>query len=89
MPTLNEEGVAGYTYDLWLGLLAPSGTPKEVIDTLSTTLRSVLQSKRVMERAHDDGAQVMVLSPEQFDKQLKRELADMEKLTRSLGFVKE
>ena len=33
--------------------------------------------------------QVMILSPEQFDKQLKRELADMEKLTSSLGFVKE
>ncbi|SPR96553.1 hypothetical protein CBM2634_A130019 [Cupriavidus taiwanensis] len=42
-----------------------------------------------MERAHEEGGQVAMLSPEQFDMQLKRELADMEKLTRSLGFVKE
>ncbi|MEM5274438.1 tripartite tricarboxylate transporter substrate-binding protein [Cupriavidus taiwanensis] len=88
-PTLEEEGVARYAYDLWLGLFAPSGTPKEVIDKLSVTLRSVLQTKRVMERAHEEGGQVAMLSPEQFDMQLKRELADMEKLTRSLGFVRE
>lgn len=55
VPTLDEAGVPGYEFSGWMVLLAPAGTPKDVIDTLHAALVRVLEKDSVSERLTDLG----------------------------------
>lgn len=89
VPTVAEQGAPGYSYDLWLGLLAPAGTPADVVKRLSDALRTVLTSKRMTERFAADGAEGMVMTPQEYNDLLRKDLALMNRLISSLGLPKE
>ena len=89
VPTVAELGVANYSYDLWLGLLAPAGTPRDAIQKLADTLRTVLTSKKQVDRVREDGAEQMVMTPEEFTDVLRRDLAQMGRVIGALGLPKE
>ena len=50
IPTIAEQGVPGYSYTVYLGLLAPSGTPPEIVERLSQALKFALSSDAVRQR---------------------------------------
>ena len=56
IPTLQEAGVNGAESGSWLGLLAPSGTPKEIVDRISSSLQQVLASPDVQQQLLAQGA---------------------------------
>lgn len=89
VPTLAEQGVPGYNYYLWLGILAPAGTPKDVLAKLSDALHFALNSKEVKDRIVEDGSEPMVMSPDQFNEFLKHDVANMTKLVNELGIQKQ
>lgn len=89
VPTIAEQGVPGFSYDLWLGLLAPAGTPPDVVKRLSDALRTVLTRRRMTERFAADGAEGMLMTPQEFNELLRRDLALMGKLIATLGLSKE
>ncbi len=89
VPTLAEQGVPGFSYYLWLGLLAPNGTPKEVVQRLSDALRSVLTSKEIVDRFQSDGSEAMVMSSDEFNAFLGREVTQMNKLVTDLALPKQ
>jgi tripartite-type tricarboxylate transporter receptor subunit TctC len=89
VPTVAEQGVPGFSYYLWLGLLAPEGTPKDVRARLSEALHYALNSKELKERMQNDGAEPMLMSPDQFDEFLKKDAAQMGKLVDELGIQKQ
>jgi tripartite-type tricarboxylate transporter receptor subunit TctC len=89
IPTIAEQGVAGFSYYLWLGLLAPAGTPKDVLHRLSQALHSALNSKELKDRMRDDGTEPMIMSPEEYSEFLKRDLARMASLISDLGIPKQ
>ena len=68
VPTLNEAGVPGYEATLWLGLMAPRGTPKPVVDKLNETITKIVGQPDVKQTWAKQGAVAMVMSPEVFDK---------------------
>ena len=89
VPTIAEQGFPNFTAYVWFGLLAPAGTPKDVVQKLSDALRSVLSSEDLKERLRAEGAEPMVMSPAEFNLFLKNEAGAMAKLITSLGIPKQ
>jgi len=76
VPTVDEAGVPGYEATIWIGLMAPAGTPKPVVDKLNGAIRDVLGRDDVKAAWAQQGAVPMLMSPEEFDRYLR---ADIEK----------
>ena len=89
VPTIAEQGVPNFSYYLHVGLLAPAGTPQDVVQRLSEALHNALSSKDLSERFRNDGAEVMMMSPNEFDDLLKQDLERMSKLAADLGLSKQ
>src|SRR5499425_119104 len=76
MPTVAEAGVPGYEATIWIGLMAPAGTPRPIIDLLNAETIKVMNRADEKEAWAKDGAVPMPMTPEEFDKFLR---ADIEK----------
>jgi tripartite-type tricarboxylate transporter receptor subunit TctC len=88
VPTMQEQGVP-FTYYLWIGMLAPAGTPPDVAQRLSDALRFALTSKDITERFRSDGSEPMLTSPAEFNDFLKREVVQMNRFVTDLGIPKQ
>jgi tripartite-type tricarboxylate transporter receptor subunit TctC len=84
VPTIDEAGVPGYESTIWLGVMAPAKTPKEVIDTLSSEIRKIMARADVKAAWAKQGANPMVMTPAEFDKHLR---ADIEKWAKVVSFA--
>jgi tripartite-type tricarboxylate transporter receptor subunit TctC len=76
VPTIAEAGLAGYEATIWLGLMAPAGTPKPIIDALNAEIGKIVTRPDVQRIWGEQGAVPMVMTPPAFDKYLR---ADIEK----------
>jgi tripartite-type tricarboxylate transporter receptor subunit TctC len=74
VPTLAEAGVPNYEASTFLGILAPAGTPREVVTKLNAALRKVVGTAAVQERFRGLGADPGGSTPEQFGKTIRDEL---------------
>jgi tripartite-type tricarboxylate transporter receptor subunit TctC len=74
VPTVTEAGVPGYEATIWLGLMAPAGTPKPVVDRLNAAINAVIKRQDVVELWAAQGAIPMSMTPEQFDKYLRGDI---------------
>ena len=75
VPTLNENGVAGYEATIWLGLMAPKGTPKAIVDRLNEAVSKIAAQADVKQQWAKQGAAPIILNPTQFDKYLQDDIA--------------
>ena len=85
VPTVAELGYPGFEATLWLGVFAPAGTPKPIVDRLNKTLLEIVATddfKALMER---NGADPISNSPEQFASMLRAELERYGKVVKTLG----
>jgi tripartite-type tricarboxylate transporter receptor subunit TctC len=73
LPTIAESGVAGYESNSWVGLVAPKGTPPDVISTFNTKLVKSLASPDVKSKLQDIGGVPMPGKPEQFGSHISAE----------------
>jgi len=85
LPTVAEAGVTGYVFDPWFGILAPAGTPREVLDKLNREIRRVLELPDVKERLLSLGAEPEPTSPEGFDAIIRAEVAKYRQIVREAG----
>jgi tripartite-type tricarboxylate transporter receptor subunit TctC len=76
IPTIAEAGVPGYESTIWIGIMAPAGTPTVVIDKLNSEINKVIERPDVKEAWDKQGAVPLRMSPAEFDKYLR---ADIEK----------
>jgi tripartite-type tricarboxylate transporter receptor subunit TctC len=76
IPTIAEAGVPGYEATIWLGVMAPAGTPKPIVDKLNGEIKKILARSDIKENWAKQGAVPMTMTPEEFDKYLR---ADIEK----------
>ena len=74
VPTIAESGVPGYEFTTWHGVLAPKGTPRDVVLLLNAKLVSVLHSPEISARFAQMGLDVIASTPEEFSEHLKKEL---------------
>ncbi len=75
VPTLNESGVTGYEATIWLGLMAPKGTPKAIVDKLNEAVSKIASQPDVKQQWAKQGAAPIVLNPTQFEKYLQDDIA--------------
>jgi tripartite-type tricarboxylate transporter receptor subunit TctC len=68
VPTMSEAGVPGYEATIWLGLMAPKGTPKPVVDRLNAAVSKIVGQPEIKQLWSKQGAVPLVMSPEVFDK---------------------
>ena len=89
VPTFGEHGVPNYTAYTWMYLLAPAGTPTEVIRRLSAALRSATSTTEVKHRFREDGVETLDMSTPQINESLARHAAEASKLISGLGSAKQ
>src|SRR5215472_1662945 len=75
VPTAIEAGVPGYEATIWLGLMAPAGTPKPIIDKLAAATNAFVKRPDIVKLWNDQGALPMSMTPEEFDKYLRGDIA--------------
>lgn len=75
VPTVQEAGVAGFDVVAWNGLYAPTGTPKEIIDTLNAALHEVLADPALKKRALDLGIDARASTPAELDARMRADIA--------------
>ncbi|HVV78500.1 MAG TPA: tripartite tricarboxylate transporter substrate binding protein [Pseudolabrys sp.] len=74
VPTVSEAGVPGYEATIWLGVMAPKGTPPEVVKLLNSEINKAIDSPEVKEAWAKQGAIPMHMTPEQFDAYLRKDI---------------
>ena len=75
VPTMKEAGVEGVELPLWYGLLAPAATPRDIVRTLAAAVAKVAHSPEMRKKLVEQGAEPVGSSPEEFDRQLREEVA--------------
>jgi len=88
LPTLDESGLKSFEVGIWHGLYAPKGTPKPVIDKLSSALQQSVKDETVRKRFADLGADTMPperATPEALRKHLKAEIDKWGPLIKKAG----
>jgi tripartite-type tricarboxylate transporter receptor subunit TctC len=75
VPTMKEAGVEGVEVPLWFGLLAPAGTPRDVVQLLAANVGKAARSPDIRQKLVDQGADPVGNTPEEFERQLRDEVA--------------
>jgi len=85
VPTLEEAGVAGYDATIWLGLLAPPGTPRDVVNKLNASITRILSTPEAKKLMASAGVEVATSTPEEFAALMRSELDRWGKVVRETG----
>lgn len=85
VPTISEAGVPGYEAVIWLGIMAPKGTPKAIVDKLNAEIRKAVDSPDIKASWDKQGAVGMSMSPEEFDKFLRGDIEKWAKIVKISG----
>jgi len=74
VPTTLEAGIPDSDYVLWVGLLAPSGVPTDIVKRMNDEVAKALQTKEVKERFAKLGAEPLIMTPEAFNTYIRNEM---------------
>jgi tripartite-type tricarboxylate transporter receptor subunit TctC len=85
VPTINESGYKGFDAVTWFGLLAPAGTPKDVVARLNAEFNKALQQPELRKKLGDEGADAAGGTPEQFAALIKDEATRWGKVVKESG----
>lgn len=89
VPTLAESGLPGYSFDAWLAVIAPGGTPKPIVQDLYQKFRTALANKDVQRNLEAQGITILNGTPEQAEPFFASEVAKHAKLVKLSGAVAE
>ena len=85
VPTINESGYAGFNAVTWFGLLAPAGTPKDVVARMNAEFNKALQQAELRKKLGDEGADPAGGTPEQFASLIKDDITRWGKVVKESG----
>nr|WP_315594539.1 tripartite tricarboxylate transporter substrate binding protein [uncultured Cupriavidus sp.] len=85
IPTVAESGLPGYAFDSWFGILAPAGTPKEIVSALNAEIANVLAAPDVRERLAAQGAEPRASTPQEFASYIQAEIGKLAPVVRQSG----
>ena len=86
VPTFAEAGLPEYDFQVWMGVLAPAGTPKEIVNKLSTELARILALPDVKQQLADQGLDAGAYKPpEQFAAQIRSDIDRYGKIIKAAG----
>ena len=79
------ETVPGYEATIWLGIMAPKGTPKEIVDKLNGEITKAANSPEMKAEWGKQGALAMSMSPDQFEQYLKQDIEKWARVVKISG----
>ena len=85
MPPITEAGVPGFDVSNWLGVLAPAGTPKEIISTLHAALARAMATPALRQQLAAVGIEPLLGSPDEFAALLRTELVKWAQIVKRSG----
>jgi tripartite-type tricarboxylate transporter receptor subunit TctC len=83
VPTIAESGLPGYQGILWMGVLAPAGTPRDIVDMMNRGLRTTLRDPGVLKQLEANGVETVGNTPAEFEKLIETELRQWADLIKS------
>jgi tripartite-type tricarboxylate transporter receptor subunit TctC len=89
IPTIAEAGVPGYESAQWYGLVAPTGTPRDIILRMNKEAVAILRTAEITERLANDGSQVVAGTPEEFGVFMRAETEKWAKVAKAAGIKPE
>jgi tripartite-type tricarboxylate transporter receptor subunit TctC len=85
VPTISEAGVPGYETTIWLGIMAPKGTPQPILDKLNAEITKVVNLPEVQKQWADQGAVPMTMSPKEFEAYLHKDIEKWAGVVKTAG----
>ena len=87
VPTIAEAGVSGYESTIWLGIMAPKGTPKAVVDKLNAEINKIINKPEVLAAWEKQGAVPLVMTPTEFEAYLRKDIEKWAKVVNAAGLA--
>ena len=85
VPTIAESGLPGFTYDAWLGVLAPAKTPRAILAQVSDAVARAVGTPEIRDRVQVQGMVLRPTSPEAFTKLIADDIARLKKVAAASG----
>ena len=85
VPNMKESGVDDFVVPIWYGILAPSGTPREIVNRLNSEIHKALASADLVKRLANSGVEPLVSTPEHFAEFIKSEMVRYAKVVKDAG----
>ena len=85
VPTVSEAGVAGYEAVIWLGFMAPAGTPKPIVDKLNAEIRRIVATPEIKAAWDKQGAVAMSMTPEEFGRFMREDIEKWSRIVKISG----
>jgi len=85
VPTISEAGVPGYETTIWLGVMAPKGTPAAVVAKLNAEIGRIVSRQDVRDDWAKQGAVPMTMTPAEFTRYLEQDIVKWERVVRISG----
>ena len=85
LPTMMEAGVAGYESATWYGIVAPAGTPADIVNRLSSEIVAILKGPEMNDRLSKEGADPVGNTPAEFARHIQTEIEKWRKVIRAAG----
>lgn len=85
LPTMMEAGVAGYESATWYGIVAPTGTPADIVNRLSSEIVAILKGPEMNDRLSKEGADPVGNTPTEFARHIQSEVDKWRKVIRAAG----
>ncbi|MCX7274241.1 MAG: tripartite tricarboxylate transporter substrate binding protein [Burkholderiales bacterium] len=85
IPTVSEQGVPGFDAGAWLGLLAPAGTARAIVDKLNRELNQILDEPETRRKLTDAGTEILKSTPDEFTAHIRAENVKWGRLVRESG----
>jgi tripartite-type tricarboxylate transporter receptor subunit TctC len=83
VPTIAEAGIPDYNATIWIGVMAPAGTPKPIVETLNREINKILSRPEIKESWRRQGTNPMVMTPEEFGRYIEAEIERWAKLIKA------
>jgi tripartite-type tricarboxylate transporter receptor subunit TctC len=85
LPTVAEAGVPGFEARQWYGVVAPAGTPKEIVSRLSAEIAKIVRTPELKKHFTVEGSEPIGSSPEEFGKYIHAEIGKWAKVVKASG----
>jgi tripartite-type tricarboxylate transporter receptor subunit TctC len=88
LPTMADAGYKGFDAGLWFGMLAPAGTPREIVDKVSVGINEALKMDDVIQALRKQGFEPLGGTPDHFSRYITSEIAQWGRVAQSAGLKK-
>lgn len=87
VPTMQEAGIEGYSYETWYGIQVPSATPKPIVEKLNRILVRAVESPTVRSQMEKIGIEPVTATPQQFAAHIRSEIDKWGGVVRTAGLA--